>query len=171
MLDKGIGATLEEAGVFDAAFSTDDDDYDDDYDAEGRRKGGRGFSSGTNNNNLYDNYTNYGYRPGGDGGGRRADGRGGGDGYGYDPQGRQDERGFDYDDRCGVDVGSRGRKGAQTAISGDFSLCHENKESTTPKEHPLRLRVVPCCSPLTVGAFEGSVMFSRRRDLLIISPV
>lgn len=111
VLDKGIGATLEEAGVFDAAFSTEDDEYDDDYSDGGRGRGGgaggRGFSSGTNNNNLYDKYTNYDYRSSGDGGGRRDEGRGGGDGYGYDPQGRQDERGFDYDDRCGMVAGLR----------------------------------------------------------------
>lgn len=38
ILDKGIGETLEEAGVFDAAFPQDDDSSD----------------------NLYDNYTSYG---------------------------------------------------------------------------------------------------------------
>lgn len=87
VLDKGIGETLEEAGVFDAAF-TDDDDYDDDGNIDGRSRAAR-RRSGTNN--LYDDYTSYGY-------GQDEDVRGGGR-SGYDVQGQRDERGFDYDAR------------------------------------------------------------------------
>lgn len=51
MLDKGIGETLEEAGLFDAAFGDQDDDYDDGgYDDERGRGGydprGRGDERG-----------------------------------------------------------------------------------------------------------------------------
>lgn len=78
MLDKGIGESLEEAGVFDAAFPQE-------REAESDK-------------NLYDNYTNYDY-PGGEeksGGGRRRSGGGGGGVF--DPRGGGDERGFDYDE-------------------------------------------------------------------------
>ncbi|CAB1111847.1 unnamed protein product [Ectocarpus sp. CCAP 1310/34] len=95
VLDKGIGETLEEAGVFDAAF-TDDDDYDDDGNIDGRNRAAR-RRSGTNN--LYDDYTSYGY-------GQDEDVLGGGR-SGYDVEGQRDERGFDYDDRLKGGEGNR----------------------------------------------------------------
>ena len=101
ILDKGIGETLEEAGVFDASFTTEEDDddgyddYNDDRDRRRRRRPRTGGGAGTNN--LYDSYTNYGSYVG-DGGGRVVEERGAGSGQ-YDPEGTRDERGLDYDDR------------------------------------------------------------------------
>ncbi|CAM9529200.1 unnamed protein product [Ectocarpus sp. 4 AP-2014] len=95
VLDKGIGETLEEAGVFDAAF-TDDDDYDDDGNIDGRSRAARRRSD---TNNLYDDYTSYGY-------GQDEDVLGGGRSR-YDVQGQRDERGFDYDDRFEGGEGNR----------------------------------------------------------------
>ncbi|CAM9136074.1 unnamed protein product [Ectocarpus fasciculatus] len=95
VLDKGIGETLEEAGVFDAAF-TDDDEYDDDGNIDGR---GRATRRRSGTNNLYDDYTSYGY-------GEDGDARGGGK-TGYDVQDQRDERGFDFDDRFEGGEGNR----------------------------------------------------------------
>lgn len=75
MLDKGIGESLEEAGVFDAAFPQERESDSD--------------------KNLYDNYTNYDYPGGEEGGGDRR--RAGGGGV-FESRGGGDERGFDYDE-------------------------------------------------------------------------
>lgn len=138
ILDKGIGETLEEAGVFDAAFTGDDDDddyyyHDRDgygYGYDGNNGGGRERSppqrrrrrrSRTDTDNLYDKYTNYGYEGsrgdddddggGGAGGGEsRREGDGGGV---AGPRGRGNERGSDYDDARCLTSGVRTRKGGE----------------------------------------------------------
>ena len=120
ILDKGIGETLEEAGVFDASFTTDDDDvYDDGYgdgygnDRDRRRRRPRSSGGGADTNNLYDSYTNYGGY-GGDVGEAAGGERGGGSGR-YDPEGTRDERGLDYDDRC-VFLVFRGREDCEVEM-------------------------------------------------------
>eukprot|EP00752_Nemacystus_decipiens_P018678 g16744.t2 len=107
ILDKGIGETLEEAGVFDAAFTNDEDDGDDDYDDERDRRRPRSNGGGADTNNLYDSYTNYGSYAG-DGRGSAGGGWGGGSGR-YNPEGTLDERGLDYDDRLYGDSDRRQR--------------------------------------------------------------